>query len=404
MKGLRAELPLLGAVFLDLLGFGMIVADIQLRAQALVPPGLPVGLLIGLLLASTFVTQTLVSPHWGALSDRWGRKPVVVLCTLLSASAMLLYGAAGSLWLLFASRVVSGFGAANVAVAQALVADSADGPARTAALGRVGGVISAGLVVGPPLGGFLAKAAGSHVVGYVAGAASLVGALAMWAFLPSPPPREPAETGRRPIFDFRLLRDLPAIRPLVLIAVVAWFSLATLEGTFARLIARLFGYGQLQFGFILGYESLLGVVVQSLFLGWLVRRWKDGRLLRAAYLLQGVGLALNPAAAWLGVPPLATLFVASTLYAFGSGVANPVVNGLCSKLTPPDRQGELFGLLQGARSTGFVVGPMIGGVLFDLWPPLPYCLAGLVCAGAAGLVETGSRSKRIGFGVDEDVE
>jgi MFS family permease len=175
---------------------------------------------------------------------------------------------------------------------------------------------------------------------------------------------------------------------LILIASVAWLSLATLEGTFARLIEYYFGYGALQFGFLFGYESLLAILVQGAVLAWILKRWKQTPLLRTAYVLQGVGLAMNPASAPLAgaIPPLATLFVASSLYALGSSVANPAVNGMCSRLAPDNRQGELFGLLQGTRSSGFVVGPMLGGILFDWHPAAPYLLAGGVCVAAALLV------------------
>lgn len=376
------------AVFLDLLGFGMIIADIQLRAQALMPPQWPTGVVVGLLLASTFVTQTVVSPKWGALSDRSGRKRVIVACTVLSGLAMVVYGVASSLPVLFMSRFLSGLGAANVAVAQALISDTHEGDDRTAALGRIGAAISAGLVVGPPVGGIISHWGGSQLIGYLAGAASLLGAGWLAMALPNLPPREERHPGRRPVIDLSLLTDIPRLRPLVLIATVAWFSLATLEGTFARLINHLFGYGQLEFGFVFGYESLLGIIVSGYLLGHVVKRVREARLLRSAYVLQGVGLALNPLSALFAsaVPPLGILFLASTLYAFGSSVANPTVNSLCSKLAPDERQGELFGLLQGTRSVGFVVGPVLGGALFDVHPAAPYYLAGAVCVVAAFLV------------------
>ena len=141
----RLELPLLLAVFFDLLGWGMLVADVQLRAESMMPRGWPAGPVIGLLLGSTFIIQTLVSPLWGGLSDRSGRKPILILCSALSASAMFVYGFSTGLMLLVASRILSGLGAANVAVAQAVVADNYEGPDRAAALGRLGAALSTGL-------------------------------------------------------------------------------------------------------------------------------------------------------------------------------------------------------------------------------------------------------------------
>jgi MFS family permease len=384
----RAETPILAAIFLDLLGFGMIIADIQLRAESMVPRGWPAGLIVGGLLASTFITQLIASPRWGAASDHLGRKPFVVACTAISAVAMLTYGLAGNLWVLLLSRTLSGFGAANVAVAQAYLSDLYEPADRTAALGRIGAAISTGLVIGPPLGGFLAASGGNLLIGSVAGGASMFGAVWMLLALPSPPPKEERKPGRAPVIDLRLLKDTPKLRPLVLIAVVAWLSLATLEGTFARLIEHLYKYDQREFGVIFGYESILSIAVQGLLLVWITKRFRPTLLLRIAYLTMGVGLALNPFAGFLmpAIAPFAILIVASTLYATGAGISNPTVNSLCSQLTPDSRQGELFGLLQGARSIGFVAGPLLGGCLFDWQPAAPYLLAGTVCVGAAILV------------------
>ena len=381
----RTEGVTMVALFLDLGGFGMLVADIQLRAAGMVPSGWPIGAIVGGLLASTFITQILVSPRWGVLSDSIGRKPVLIACSLFSAVAMLVYGIAGEIWLLLASRILSGLGAANVAVAQAYISDLYEGPSRTAAMGRITAAISAGLVIGPPIGGFI-SAFGSHAaVGFVAGGASLVGAIALAVVLPNVKPTAVRRPGKAPVFDVRILGEYPELRRFVVIAAVAWFSLATLEGTFARLIKSLFGYNQFHFGIIFGYESLLGVLVSGAALAWLVSRIHEQPLLRAGFLFQGVGLAMNPLAAFVPIYPMVSLMVASTLYALGVGVANPTINAICSRLVPEDRQGELFGILQSARSLGFVLGPVLGGILFDWQHSAPYYVAGAVCVLAAFL-------------------
>jgi len=384
----RIELPLIVAIFADLFGFGMIIAGIQLRAESLVPAHWPIGTVVGALLASTFVIQILVSPHWGGLSDRIGRKPVILWCQGLSAAAMFCYAGPNDLWLLVASRLLSGFGAANVAVAQAQIADAYPAEQRAGPLGRLSAAMSAGLVLGPPLGGHLANLPNGHqMVGWIAGAASVVGVLLIAFLIPAGKPSQSRSPGKKLIiFDLTLLRDYPAVASYATIAAVAWFSLATLEGTFARLIKRLYGYGSGEFGIIFGYESLLAVLIPGVFLLALTNRFSSRGLLRAAYVSQGVGLALNPLGAQFPVWPMGLLLVASTLYAFGSGVANPVINGIVSELTPAERQGELFGVLQGARSIGFIFGPILGGAMFDWLPVAPYFFAGGVCLVAALLV------------------
>lgn len=371
------EYPLLLAIFLDLVGFGMAFPDIQLRAEAFGAPGWQ----IGLLLSSYFLVQMAASPRWGILSDRVGRKPVLLACQALSAASMLVYAFASGLGGILVSRVFAGLAAANVVVAQAYIADTHDEASRAAGMGRVGAAISAGLIAGPAIGGWLAEAGGNWLLGIVA--ASAAGLSFLWIAL-GVPHRQPAEErqpGKRPIVDLSILKDVPSLTRWFVIAASAWFALACLEGTFGRLIKHNLGFGQWEFGLIFSYESLLSVIVQGFVLGWVVRRLKEPRALRWAYLLQGVGLAATPFA-----PNLAALFVASTLFSLGTGVANPTINTLCSEATPKQRQGEMFGLLQAARSAGFLLGPAIGGIIFDWNVAAPYLLAGGVCLGALLLV------------------
>jgi MFS family permease len=367
---LKHEWPLLFGILLDMVGFGMVLPDIQTRLESFGAA----GWLIGAVLASYFLVQMLVSPLWGRVSDRIGRKPVLIICGVLSAVSMVVYGISHSVVLILLSRVLSGCGGANVVAAQAYLSDTTDDEARTGAMGRVGSAITAGLVLGPVAGGFLAAAGGHMLLGLAAAAASAVGALWIWLGVPSAPVRRrDSPASALPVFDLSLLRDVRGIRPLFALATVAFFALACLEGTFGRLIRHKLGYGPKEFGLVFSYEALLGVVVQGALLARVANRLAPRPLLRVAYLLQGAGLGLTPF-----MPNLLGLFAASTLYATGAGLANPTLNSLCSEATPEPRQGEMFGLLQSARSLGFLLGPVIGGVLFDWRPEAPYLMAGAV--------------------------
>lgn len=374
------------AIFLDLFGFGMLIPDIQIRAEKLGAP----GWMIGFILSSTFLVQLIVSPRWGKASDHLGRKPVLLLCTGFSAAGMLMYGFAVGIPMLLLSRVLSGLGGANVAVAQAVVADGTSAEKRTAAMGRIGAVITTGLIGGPILGGFVGHTLGSHWVGWIAGSCSLFGGVLLFLLVPKVEPKSGGEKTKTPFLDLRLLKSLPQVRALVIISAIAWFSLATLEGTFGRLIERTLNFNQSHFGIIFGFESTIGFLVQAYLIGWAAKRINDKNLLRGAYLLQGLGLALTPFAYLFPIPAawLAVMLCFSLLYAVGAGLANPTINSLCSKLTPEDRQGELFGLLQGARSLGFILGPVLGGALFDWWFAAPYLLAGCVCILASAMVSS----------------
>lgn len=366
---------LLMAILLDLAGFGMVIPDIQTRLESFGAP----GWLIGVVLASYFLTQFLVSPLWGRLSDRVGRKPVLVSCGLLSALSLLVYAFAKGVGLLLFSRVLAGVAAANVVVAQAYFADVTDDEARSTAMGRVGGATTAGLILGPALGGWLASAGGNHLLGLVAAGTSFVGALGIVLAVPRATSMAASETGRASgASELSLLREVPALRFLFLLGAVAFFALACLEGTFGRLIKHKFGYGPSEFGLLFGYEALIGVIVQVLLLPKISERLDSRWLLCLAFLLQGLGLAVTPF-----MPSLSGLFLASTVYAVGGGCVMPTLNSLCSMAAPARREGEMFGLLQSVRSLGFLLGPILGGVLFDWHREAPYLLAGAVLAGAA---------------------
>lgn len=394
-----SEIPLLLAVFLDLVGFGMAFPDIQLRAEDFGAQ----GWMIGALLSSYFITQILVSPHWGRLSDRIGRKPVLLICTALSALSMLVYAFAGGILGILISRVLAGFAAANVVVANAYVADTTDESTRPKRMGRMGAALTAGLVVGPALGGRLAEVGGNHLLGLVAASASGLSVLAILAFVPHLPPKEVRNPGRLPLVNLQLLRDLPGLRPLMILASASWLVMACLEGTFGRLIRLKLGYAQAEFGIVFGWESAVGVLA-GLLLGWIATKSKTSSILSFGYVLLGVGIVLTPFAGILAAPfsfaepairaPLLMLLIFGTLSAFGLGLANPMLNTLCSNATPEERQGEMFGLLQAARSAGFMIGPVIGGVLFDWRPEAPYLLAGLVALSAAFLAPGASRAQK----------
>ena len=380
----RGLLPLYFAIFLDLVGFGMAFPDLQLRAEKFGAP----GWLIGALLSSYFITQFLASPHWGRLSDRVGRKPVLAFCTGLSALSMLVYAFADNIWIILFSRILAGLAAANVVVAQAYIADNTPEEHRQKSMGQMSSAILIGLIAGPAIGGYLAKLGGNYLLGLTAAAASALSLLWILVAVPHQAPKEAREPGKAPVFAFGLLKDVPDLRTIFWIASTGWFVLACLEGTFGRLIERTLGYGQAEFGIVFSYESLVGALV-GLALGWISSRFANGMILKVGYFLQGVGVGYMPFAR-----SFAELIAAATLFSVGTGVTNPTLNSVGSLLTSKDRQGELFGILQATRSLGFFVGPVIGGLLFDADPAAPYLLAAGVALVAAVLLRVPPKAER----------
>lgn len=368
-------------MFLDLVGFTMVFVDIQFRAEDLGAH----GWMIGGILASTFILQTIFSPLWGRWSDRIGRKTAFILCTSLSALSILVYGLAGNLWMILLSRMLAGLGGANVAVAQASLADQSHPDERKTVLGRLGAAQMAGMVAGPAIGGFVATHLGTPAVGFIGSAASAYGVLMVLLFADL--------RGGEPVYNKRpfgftpLFKQFPRLVPLVILAAVAWFSLSCLEGTFGRLIEHQWGLGQAEFGAIFAFESVVGMAAQGAVLPMLAKYAADRNLLSGGFLFQGVGLALMPFVHHVfAFPVIVSLFGASFLYAGGQGVANTTLNALASNAVDESSQGELFGVLHSARSIGFVFGPVLGGILFDWHPAVPYVFAGFVCLAASAMV------------------
>jgi MFS family permease len=376
----RARNALLFLVFADLTGFGMLIPDFQLRAEHLGAH----GWMIGGMLSVMFVVQAVVSPAWGGLGDRVGQKPVILGCTALSALAMLVYSQATNIPVMVASRLLAGLGAANVAASQAYLAGVTSPDNRATVLGYLGAATSAGLIIGPALGGVLAHWGGALAVGGVAAACSLTGILAVALLVPNFRPVPMVDEKKTGVLQ--VLKENPVLAWLFGVSAVAWFSLACLEGTFGRLLEVTQGQGQLAFGLIFGYESVISVAAQSWAVKPLNAKFGARGLLLSALLLQGAGLAAMPFS-----PSMFWLVLAATVYSLGGALAGPSLNAWCSRLTPENRQGAVFGLLQSARSIGFIVGPTLGGTMFDRNPASPYLLAGVASAVAAILLAVISR-------------
>ena len=362
---------LVAVVALDLAGFGMVVSDIQFRLEAM---GLK-GWAIGAVLSSMFVVQIPASAFWGRVADRVGPRRVLVGCTLLSALSMAMYGFAHSPWAVLGSRVLAGAGAANVAMAYSIASVAATPERRPRLVGWLGASTVLGLTAGAAVGGLVAQPYGQSALGLIAMGYSLLAAAVGWASAPETE-RKPDEETKRRVFD--LYRG--PLLTLMVVAAAGWLSLATLEGTFGRLIRATLGFGQREFGLVFGLESLVGFVAQGFLFERLARRFPPYALLAVGFGLTGLGLALMPFA-----PSFLPLALAGAVFALGGGLNTPAVNEMIAERTSEARRSEAYGAVQSLRSVGFVVAPTAGGALFDVHPWLPYLLAAGICGGVAFL-------------------
>ena len=361
-------------VALDLIGFGIVVPILGRYAERFGASGLTVGLLF----ASFSLAQFVCSPLLGRLSDRIGRKPVIVISLIGTAIGSFVTGAANVLWLLFLGRVIDGASGASLAVAQAAVGDMAEPKDRPHLMGLLGAAFGIGFVVGPALGG-LAALGGPHVPFYVAGVLALINAVAAIIRLPETKaaggPAQPIRRGRRHAAT-------PALRQLAIVGFVTTVAFTAFEATFSLLGDRRFGLTEKGTAFVFVGVGLVLVAVQGGAYGKLVKKFGIHTLYVGGLVLLVLGLAaVSVATVW------PVLIAALFLLALGQGCASPSITSLVSEHAPPHRRGEAMGFQQSAGAIGRIVGPPVAGWMFDttgIWSP--YVAAAALCAAAVVLL------------------
>jgi len=362
-------------IFLDFTGFGLILPLLPFWAERLGADARAIGLLITVYA----LAQLLFTPVLGSLSDRYGRRPIIITSLLIEVAAFALTALAGTLPLLLVARFIGGLGASNMGSAQAVVADVTPRAGRARAMGAIGAAIGFGFVVGPALGGAL-SAWGAATPFWVAAALAVCNALLVWRFLPETRGRRApvgaagasaafaARPRRRILFaGWGQLAHNPAIARLVTINLLYTLAFAGMESVFALLTQRQLGWGAVQNGYLFTYIGVIVVVMQGGLVGRLVKRFGERRLLLAGLALLAGGLALLPFGA-----NLAVLLVAVSLLSLGDGAVTPTVSTLLSFASAEEAQGETLGLAQGLTSLGRMLGPLLAGVLFVIGAGLPF--------------------------------
>ena len=369
------------AVLVDLVGFGIVLPLLPIYARDFGADGAQVGLLV----AVYSLVQLGMAPLWGRISDRIGRRPVIVLGLLGSSAAYVVFAQADSLAMLFASRIVGGIGGSTIPVAQAYIADVTDPSRRAGNMGLIGAAFGLGFVIGPALGAFLAGASsGSPAApGYAAAGLCLANALAALAWLPESRTRAPGGSAA-PTPRFSLgaaLRDAAASRQIRLVLagyLCITMGFSALQPTLSLLALERFGMGARQAGLLFALLGVVSAVVQ----GGLVRRVTP----RTGERLLLLGSAAPFVAGLLVVgwsPSPGALLAGLALIGIGYGGAVPSVLALLSRAAHPERQGAALGVGQSVGSLARVAGPLLAGSLFDVRHALPYlAAAALITAGA----------------------
>ena len=383
MRG-RASLSILFViVFVDLLGFGMVIPVMPLYAKELGAAEAWTGLLSTGYSAMQFV----FAPIWGRLSDRVGRRPVLLLSIAMTAMAFFMYGLAGTFAVLLASRLFAGAATANIAIAQAYVADVTPPEGRARGMGIIGAAFGLGFVLGPAIGGIL-SAHSLGLPGLAAGALSVVNGIAAYFILPEPESHTAAARERSRIAALSDELRRPGIRRLILCYFLVILAFSAMENTYAFLVRERYGLTRAHVNYLFAYIGVLVVVVQGGLVGPLTKRFGERNLLVAGALLQALALAALPFAWGLG-----GLLLATAPLAIGSGLSSPALSALISRHSRAEDQGGTLGIGQSAAAFGRILGPESGTFTYSRFSPgFPY-LAGAVIMALAAVVGSTVRAQ-----------
>ena len=364
-------------VFIDLLGFGIIIPLLPFYAETFGATAFTVGLL-----ATSFsLMQFIFAPIWGRLSDRVGRRPIILLGLLGSCLSYLGFGMASTLTSLFAARIFAGIAGANIPTAQAVVADLTTPENRAKGMGMVGAAFGLGFIFGPAIGGFLSRY-GYSVPAFFASGLSLVNFVAAWFLLPEtlkPEHRAVERVGRIDALRSALARPHLPLLLVIGFLVVAAFS--AFESTFALFAERSYGFHASSIGYVFAFVGIVLVIVQGFLVGKVVKQIGEHHIVPASLAIVAIGLLMIPA-----TQSVAALLVANGVMAVGMGFNNPSLMSLVSRYSAAEDQGGVMGLTQSLNSLARIVGPLWGGFAFDhLGIGMPYITSAAVMGIAAAL-------------------
>jgi multidrug resistance protein len=395
-------------VFIDLVGFGIVVPLVPIFTRHYGAS----GWVIGAIIASFSAMQFVFSPIWGRLSDRHGRRPILLISTAGAALSYVLF-AVGSgfenhtvaLWTLLVSRVFAGICGGNITVAQAYIADITPPENRSKRMGLIGMAFGLGFIFGPALSGIALKLFGSTGPGWTAAALCAANFLLAFFILAESLKPDSSQATRRPHFaQWGHTLAQPKIGLLILIFFLATFAFSCFESTLPLLVSDNFNLGiavdetkpAMTVISLFVFCGIIGAVIQGGAIGRLVKMFGEPKLISLSLFLTGISLILLPfikgdgQLKWLAVLhatdwPWIKMLLALALLAIGTGLTRPPLFGLLSNLTPANEQGATIGVAQSAGSLARILGPLFAVILYLRVAPLPYVFCGGLAILAAGL-------------------
>jgi DHA1 family tetracycline resistance protein-like MFS transporter len=362
-------------VFIDLLGFSIILPLLPFYAETFGASATIVGLLVAIYAAG----QMISAPLLGRLSDRFGRRPFLIVSILGGAVSFFILGLATNLITLFIARLVAGLTAGNISVAQAYITDVTDTKNRSRGLGLIGAAFGLGFVIGPALGGLLSQW-GYSVPAFLAAGIATLNLLVVILWLPESLTKERKHEislqKKAPISINSLLITLrkPVVGPLLHTRVFYGFAFALFQSVFALYGQYRFGLNAQNIGYILTYVGILSVITQGVIVGKISDHYPDQKIIFYSTLLIAISFL-----AWAFSPSLIILLIILLPIAMNAGILNTIINSALTKAVPPVEFGGILGLSAALESATRVIAPSLGGLLLEKFGTFaPGLLGGLI--------------------------
>jgi MFS transporter, DHA1 family, tetracycline resistance protein len=361
----NALLTIFSIIVIDLIGFGIVIPILPFYAESYGAN----ATVLGLLLTSYALMQFLFAPLWGKLSDKIGRRPVLLMTIFGSSLALLALGLAPSLSWLFVARILGGFFGANISVATAYVTDVTSDEERSKGMGLIGAAFGIGFILGPALGGLLSSEGQYSLPMFFASAMALVNLLYCFIILKEPPRlRHPDDLK---VSRIKILANVE-IRRMCFTYFMYTFSIAQLETVFAFLMLDRFGYNVRQVAYILVFMALIMVAIQGGGIRQLAKRFGEKNLAISGAVLLLLSFALIPS-----MGSVLLLLIPLGISSIGRGISQPSLLSLVSYTSDRHNRGSVMGAFQSSASLARVLGPIVAGLLYDQAMGYPFYAAAL---------------------------
>lgn len=347
-------------VFVDLLGFGILIPILPTFATKELQVS---ESYVGIVIAIYSLVQFLFNPIFGSLSDRYGRRKIILYTLFLNALGYVIFSFSHTFWMLLLSRVVSGIGGSSIGVAQAYIADVTTREERSKGMGLIGVAFGLGFVFGPLMGGLLSHY-GYEVTGFASAAFSILALLlSIFALPESLTPENRNVENRRKILDVQSFRVAFGNVPLAVLMImffVITFSVANIYGTFALMGHKIYHFTDMDNGYIFAIVGLVSAAVQGGLVGKLSKKYSDTTLVTSGALFMMLGLLFLPYGQnFIGVA------IITFILSIGTGILQPVLLSLVSKVAPENLQGTTLGVNQSLSAFARMLGPLWGGFAFQ---------------------------------------